>query len=124
MQERTVYEAVGGEPAFRRLARSFYAAVADDPVLRRVYPQEDLAAAEHRLGSFLMQYWGGPGDYSRERGHPRLRMRHAPFAIGTDEQDAWLRHMRSALDELALPPDLDAALWDHLHRAALMLRNR
>lgn len=124
MAEQTVYEAVGGEAAFRRLVGDFYAAVREDPVLRPLYPEEDLADAEWRLGSFLIQYWGGPGTYSEQRGHPRLRMRHAPFAIGPRERDAWLVNMRAALDNLALPPELDEALWDHMHRAAMMLVNR
>jgi hemoglobin len=119
----STYEAVGGEPAFRRLVGDFYAAVRQDPVLRPLYPEEELAAAEERLGSFLIQYWGGPATYSQQRGHPRLRMRHAPFRIGQAERDAWLANMRTALDGLALAPELDAALWDHMERAALMLRN-
>jgi hemoglobin len=122
--EQTVYEAVGGEPAFRRLVGTFYAAVREDPVLRPLYPDEELDDAEWRLGSFLIQYWGGPTTYSQQRGHPRLRMRHAPFAIGLREHDAWLTNMRAALDTLALPPDLDQALWNHLTRAADMLVNR
>ncbi len=89
-----------------------------------MYPEEELADAERRLGSFLIQYWGGPTTYSDERGHPRLRMRHAPFAIGPGERDAWIANMRAALDDLDLPPDLDAALWDHMFRAAQMLVNR
>lgn len=118
-----MYEQVGGEPAFRRLVGDFYSAVRQDPVLRPLYPDEELAAAEERLGSFLIQYWGGPGTYSQQRGHPRLRMRHAPFRIGPAESEAWLTNMRAALDGLALTPELDAALWEHLERAALMLRN-
>lgn len=120
----TVYEAVGGEPAFRKLVADFYATVAEDPVLRPLYPEEDLSGAEERLRGFLIQYWGGPTTYSQQRGHPRLRMRHAPFAIGEAERDAWLGHMRAALDGLALEPELDEMLWDHLARSAIMLRNR
>jgi hemoglobin len=118
------YELVGGEQTFRRLVRRFYGAVATDPVLRRIYPQEDLAAAEERLGLFLMQYWGGPRTYSERRGHPRLRMRHAPFAIGEEERLAWLRHMREALDSLALPADHAETLWSYLESAAYGLQNR
>ncbi|MPZ86514.1 MAG: globin [Nitriliruptorales bacterium] len=124
VEQTTVYEAVGGEPAFRKLVADFYAAVAEDPVLRPLYPEEDLSRAEERLRGFLIQYWGGPNTYSQQRGHPRLQMRHAPFAIGEAERDAWLRHMRAALDGLALPPELDEMLWDHLLRAAIMLRNQ
>lgn len=124
MAELSVYEAVGGEEGFRRLVGRFYAAVAADPVLRRVYPEDDLAAAEERLTLFLMQYWGGPTTYGEQRGHPRLRMRHAPFAIGVAERDAWLGNMRAALDAERLTAAVDAALWDYLQRSADMLRNR
>ena len=116
-----VYDAVGGEPAFRRLVADFYQRVRGDPVLVAVYPPESLDDAEEYLGLFLMQYWGGPPTYGEVRGHPRLRLRHAPFAIGAAERDAWLTHMRAALDGLDLDPVLDAALWEHLHRAAMML---
>ena len=118
------YQLVGGERTFRRLVGRFYAAVAADPVLRRVYPEEDLAAAEDRLGLFLMQYWGGPRTYSERRGHPRLRMRHAPFAIGERERLAWLGHMRAALDSLELPPEQTETLWSYLEMAAFSLQNR
>lgn len=122
--QQTVFEAVGGEPAFRRLVGAFYAGVRQDPILRPLYPEEDLAAAEDRLALFLMQYWGGPTTYGDTRGHPRLRMRHAPFAIDAAARDAWLTQMRAALDSLGLPDQLDDALWDHLYRGALMLVNR
>jgi hemoglobin len=118
------YEAVGGEATFTRLVSRFYAEVANDPLLRRVYPSRDLAAAEEHLRLFLMQYWGGPGTYSELRGHPRLRMRHVRFSIGEAERDAWLRHMRTALDELALERDLDEQLWSYLVMAAHSLVNR
>ena len=120
----SVFDAVGGEPAFRRHVADFYRRVRADPVLVAVYPPESLVEAEEHLALFLMQYWGGPTAYSEQRGHPRLRMRHAPFAIGEAERDAWLSHMRAALDGLALDPVLDEALWEHMHRAAMMLRNR
>jgi hemoglobin len=123
VSEQTVYERVGGAPAFTRLVASFYARVAEDPVLRPLYPDEELAAAEERLRLFLVQYWGGPTTYSETRGHPRLRMRHAPFRIGAREAEAWRANMRAALDELALPPELDVALWDHMDKAADFLRN-
>ncbi len=118
------YEAVGGEEAFDTLVSRFYAGVADDPVLRPLYPDEDLAEAEHRLRMFLVQYWGGPTTYGDTRGHPRLRMRHAPFAIGPAERDAWLRHMLAALDSLELPAERDAELRDYLVNAAFALTNR
>lgn len=120
----SLYEAIGGEPAFRRLARSFYAGVAADPELRAVYPSKDLGPAEEHLRLFLIQYWGGPADYNELRGHPRLRMRHARFAIGPAQRDAWLRHMRAALDELNLDPGHDAQLWDYLQMAAHSLVNQ
>jgi hemoglobin len=119
----SLYEAVGGEETFRRLVDSFYAGVASDPVLRAIYPEDDLGPAAERLRMFLMQYWGGPNTYSQLRGHPRLRMRHAPFAIGVAAHDAWLRHMRAALDGLNLAPEYDEALWRYFTMAAASLRN-
>ena len=123
-QARSMYEAVGGEPAFRQLVHRFYQEVAADPVLRPVYPAQDLGPAEEHLRLFLIQYWGGPATYNELRGHPRLRMRHRHFAIGEAERDAWLRHMRTALDELALTEDQDAQLWDYLVMAAHSLVNQ
>jgi len=122
--ETSFYELAGGEETFRRLVARFYAGVASDPVLRAVYPEEDLGQAEERLRLFLMQYWGGPHTYSETRGHPRLRMRHAPFAIGERERDAWLERMREALDSLRLPADQSATLWNYLEMAAFSLQNR
>jgi len=119
----TFFAAVGGEETFRRLVERFYAGVADDPVLRPLYPEEDLGPAADRLRMFLMQYWGGPTTYSEQRGHPRLRMRHAPFPIGAAQRDAWLRNMRTALDSLGLPPAYERVLWDYLSSAADSLRN-
>ena len=121
--EASLYEAVGGEAAFRRLVHRFYQEVAADPELRPVYPSRDLGPAEEHLALFLIQYWGGPATYNELRGHPRLRMRHARFSIGEAERDAWLRHMRTALDELDLDPALDAQLWDYLVMAAHSLMN-
>jgi hemoglobin len=117
------YEAVGGEATFRTLVRAFYAGVAEDPDLRALYPEDDLGPATERLTLFLMQYWGGPTTYSQQRGHPRLRMRHAPFVIDSVQRDRWLRHMRAALDTLELPSAYDSALWDYLRRAADSMRN-
>jgi len=119
---QSLYDAVG-EPTFRDLVHRFYAAVADDPVLRPLYPDEDLTEAADRLRLFLVQYWGGPTTYAETRGHPRLRRRHAPFTIGPVERDAWLRHMMAALDSLALAPEHDAALRDYLVNAAYALTN-
>jgi hemoglobin len=117
------YEAVGGEETFARLVHRFYQGVAEDPVLRPVYPAKDLGPAEEHLRLFLIQYWGGPQTYGELRGHPRLRMRHVPFRIGEAERDAWLRHMRESLDELKLDDALDAQLWDYLVMAAHSLVN-
>ena len=118
------YEAVGGEDTFRRLVHAFYQGVAADPELRRVYPSKDLGPAEEHLRLFLMQYWGGPRTYDELRGHPRLRMRHAHFVIGEAERDAWLRHMRAALDQVGLDPGHDAQLWEYLVMAAHSLVNK
>jgi hemoglobin len=123
-QAASLYEAIGGEPAFRQLVHRFYAEVAADPQLRPLYPSRDLSLAEEHLRLFLIQYWGGPPTYNELRGHPRLRMRHVHFDIGPAERDAWLRHMRTAMDELALDPEQDAQLWDYLVRAAHSLVNR
>ncbi|MFY1672807.1 globin [Plantactinospora sp. WMMB334] len=120
---QTFYEEIGGEPAFRRLVDEFYAGVADDPVLRPMYPEADLGPAAERLRLFLIQYWGGPTTYSAQRGHPRLRMRHAPFRVGPAERDAWLRHMRRAVDRLELSPAQDETLWQYLERAAYFMVN-
>jgi hemoglobin len=121
---RTFYDEVGGAPVFHALVAHFYAGVRTDPVLAPLYPQDDWDGAETRLRSFLEQYWGGPTTYSQERGHPRLRMRHAPFAIGTPERDAWLTHMRAAVDSLDLSAEHDAALWGYLEMAAMSMQNR
>ncbi|HEY2520818.1 MAG TPA: globin [Streptosporangiaceae bacterium] len=118
------YEAAGGEEFFDRLVHRFYELVAGDPQLRAVYPAQDLKPAEDHLRLFLIQYWGGPQTYNELRGHPRLRMRHARFVIDEAARDAWLRHMRTSLDELELDPALDAQLWDYLVMAAHSLLNR
>jgi hemoglobin len=118
----SLYDAVGGEPVFRRIVELFYEGVAQDPVLRPLYP-EDLEPAKDRLRMFLEQYWGGPTTYSEQRGHPRLRMRHVSWAIGTRERDAWLSHMLSAVSRVDLPDDARAAVWDHVERAAHSLVN-
>jgi hemoglobin len=123
-QAPSLFEAVGGEPTFRRLVHRFYQEVAADPELRPVYPSRDLGPAEAHLRLFLIQYWGGPATYNELRGHPRLRMRHAHFAIGEAERDAWLRHMRTALDELSLDQELDTQLWDYLVMAAHSMVNQ
>jgi hemoglobin len=119
----TFYDAVGGEETFTRLVRRFYAEVESDPQLRAVYPSKDLGPAQEHLRLFLMQYWGGPTTYNERRGHPRLRMRHVRFAIGEVERDAWLRHMRIAMDEIGLDAEYDEQLWQYLVMAAHSLVN-
>jgi len=114
---------VGGAATFRKLVARFYAEVAEDPVLRPIYPEEDLGPAEERLRMFLEQYWGGPRTYSDQRGHPRLRMRHAPFRIGPIERDAWLRCMRVAVDDAGLDDAHRAMLWQYLEMAAASMVN-
>ncbi|MFX4285943.1 globin [Janibacter sp. G349] len=117
------YEQVGGHETFVRLVRAFYEGVAQDAPLRALYPEEDLGPAEVRLRMFLEQYFGGPGTYSQERGHPRLRMRHVPYAVTPDMRDRWMRHMLAAMDTLELPESHDAAMRDYFRRAADMLIN-
>ncbi|WP_433376153.1 globin [Actinoplanes sp. CA-142083] len=121
--EPNFYDAIGGEPTFRRLVDRFYEGVAADPLLRPMYPEEDLGPAADRLTLFLMQYWGGPNTYSAARGHPRLRMRHAPFVVNAAARDAWLKHMRDAVDSLELQEPYQTALWDYLERAAYFMVN-
>jgi truncated hemoglobin YjbI len=117
------YARIGGHETFRRLVAAFYAEVAEDELLRPMYPEEDLDPAADRLRMFLEQYWGGPTTYSEQRGHPRLRMRHAPYAITPTARDHWLQHMRAAVDALELPSHDDAELWEYLVAAAHSLVN-
>src|SRR4051794_24110710 len=119
----SVFDRVGGEPFFVDLVDRFYAGVEADPLLRPLYP-EDLAAPRRHLALFLAQYWGGPPAYNLERGHPRLRMRHVPFAIGSAERDAWLRHMLAAVDESTASDTDKAALRGYFASAATSLINR
>jgi hemoglobin len=120
----TLYQRAGGTPFFEALVGSFYAGVAADPVLRAIYPEPNLADAERRLRLFLIQYWGGPRTYDDERGHPRLRMRHVPFAIGPAERDRWLVHMRAAIAASGPPDDVAAELERYFTMAAEAMRNR
>jgi hemoglobin len=117
------HAAIGGHETFVRLVDRFYEGVAGDPVLSAMYPEADHAGARQRLTMFLEQYWGGPTAYSEQRGHPRLRMRHAPFKVNPDARDRWLAHMRVAVDSLGLAPLHQAQLWDYLERAAYSLLN-
>lgn len=122
LQEQTFYEQVGGE-TFHAARPPLLRGVAEDPILRPMYPEEDLGPAEDRFALFLMQYWGGPTTYSDNRGHPRLRMRHAPFAVDRAAHDAWLKHMRVALDELGLSEEHEQTLWKYLTYAAASMIN-
>ena len=122
-EPETFYSRVGGEPTFRALVHRFYEGVAEDEELRALYPEEDLGPAEDRLTLFLIQYWGGPSTYSDTRGHPRLRMRHAPFRVDALARDRWLHHMREAVEELGLAADDERELWEYLERAAHFMVN-
>lgn len=117
-QPQTVYDAVGGEPTFRRIAARFYELVADDELLRPLYPQDDLAPAEERLRLFLIQQWGGPQTYSQLRGPTKLGARHMPFRIARPHRDAWLRAMRVAIDEAELAPAQRERIWNQLETMA------
>ncbi|WP_396656841.1 globin [Microbacterium sp.] len=117
------YDQIGGHDTFVRLVEVFYRGVADDPVLRPMYPEEDLGPAAERLRMFLEQYWGGPSTYSERRGHPRLRMRHVAFHVNPEARDRWLAHMRTAVDALDLSELHAATLWDYLDRAAHAMVN-
>ena len=116
-------DAVGGHDTFEALVSGFYARVAVDELLVTIYPDHDWAGAAQRLLMFLEQYWGGPRTYSELRGHPRLRQRHVPFVIDLAARDAWLRHMRAALDDVGLEPGADEVLWSYLSSAADALVN-
>jgi hemoglobin len=121
--EVTLYDAVGGMPFFEGLVERFYRGVGDDPTLRPLYPADLTIPARH-LALFLAQYWGGPTTYDAERGHPRLRMRHAPFAIGQRERDRWLVHMRAAVEAMDPPEPARRALLTYFETAAEAMRNR
>jgi len=121
--QNSFYSEIGGEPTFRGIVDRFYQLVEQDELLRPLYPDRDLGPAAEKLRLFLMQYWGGPHTYSQQRGHPRLRMRHAPFKVGPAERDAWLRCMRTAVDEAGLQPAHHVVLWQYLEMAAHSLLN-
>lgn len=118
------YEQVGGEKFFANLVSQFYAVVATDPILRPMYPDDDMEGAAERLHWFLSQYWGGPSTYQENRGHPRLRMRHAQFAITTEARDAWLNAMNKAVDGVEIDAALKGELWSYLEMAANSLVNQ
>jgi hemoglobin len=122
-EQHTLYDEVGGQPFFERLAAAFYRRVREDPVLLPMYPADDMAGAERRIALFLVQYWGGPTTYSEERGHPRLRMRHMPFKVNPEAREHWLACMSAALDEVDPTPLVRGALWDHFDRVAHAMIN-
>ena len=119
----TVYDAVGGSVFFAGLVDGFYRRVEEDDLIRPLYPGRDLAPAAERLRLFLEQYWGGPQTYSEQRGHPRLRMRHAPFVIDEAASDRWLALMRASLDEQRLPAELHELIWQYFEMAAPAMIN-
>ena len=117
------YDEIGGEATITAIVARFYEGVADDDVLRPLYPEADLGPAEERFRLFLMQYWGGPTTYSEQRGHPRLRMRHAPFAVNPEAKDHWLTCFRAGLDAVDLTPEQDERFWDYVTHAAQFMVN-
>lgn len=121
----SLYETAGGTPFFERLVDRFYEGVVTDEILLRLYPEpDDLAGARKRLALFLIQYWGGPTTYSDGRGHPRLRQRHFPFAIGERERDHWLAHMQVAIDEVSPSDEIRTQLREYVANAAAHLVNQ
>ena len=120
-QPQTLYDAVGGEPTFRRIAARFYEQVAADEVLRPLYPEQDLGPAEERLRLFLIQHWGGPASYFELRGQTRMGARHLHFRINRTAREAWLRAMRTALDEAGLADEHRALMWEHFEVVAFNL---
>jgi len=120
----SLFDSVGGLPFFEELVDRFYDGVASDPELLSLYPEpHDLRPARRRLALFLAEYWGGPPTYTEERGHPRLRMRHFPFAIGTAERDRWLEHMRAAVAQLGPPEEVARPLLEYFEMGAEAVRN-
>ncbi len=117
------YEEIGGRDTIERIVTVFYEGVATDDLLRPMYPEEDLGPAAERFTMFLEQYWGGPTTYGDQRGHPRLRMRHAPFAVTPEAKDRWLLHFRAGLDAADLDPQHDAEFWAYAQHAAQFMIN-
>jgi hemoglobin len=118
----TIFQAVGGLETFRRLVDAFYRGVETDPLLRPMYPA-DLTESRAHLALFLAQYFGGPATYSAQRGHPRLRWRHLPFPVDAAARDAWLTHMRAAVEEIALPEPARGAMLAYFEQTANFLMN-
>lgn len=119
----TFYDEIGGEQTIRAIVHRFYEGVATDELLRPMYPEEDLGPAEERFALFLVQYWGGPSTYSETRGHPRLRMRHAPFQVTPAAAERWLVHFRAGLDAADLTPEQHERFWDYVTHAAQFMVN-
>ncbi len=119
---QTVYEQIG-EEGIARLVEAFYRRVSTDPVLRPMYPEDDLAPAARRLRMFLVQFFGGPDAYSQERGQPRLRLRHSPFTIDQTARNVWVRHMLAALDEAGIPDPARTVIQEYFERTATHLIN-
>ncbi len=122
-EQVSFYDEIGGEATIRAIVDRFYAGVAEDELLRPMYPEEDLGPAADRFSLFLMQYWGGPTTYSDNRGHPRLRMRHAPYAVTPAAAERWLVHFRAGLDEADLTPEQDEQFWAYVTHAAQFMIN-
>jgi hemoglobin len=123
IDDHEVYSVIG-EDGFGRLIAAFYRQVPGDDILGRMYPEHDLAGAEERLRDFLIYRFGGPARYIAQRGHPRLRMRHAPFPIGQEARDRWIELMTGALDEVRLPQEADAVLRSFFDSTATFMINR
>ena len=123
LPQATLYEYVGGDQWFIDLVDRFYEGIASDEIVRPLYP-DDLTESRAHMSGFLVQYWGGPATYSEERGHPRLRLRHMPFAIGEAEKAAWLHHMNTAVRETGLPPEIEAHVLAYFDNAANHLVNQ
>ena len=123
-RKRSIYELAGGEATFFALVDNFYQGVEQDPILRPMYPAEDFEGARHRLALFLIQYFGGPTTYSDERGHPRLRMRHMPFAIDQAARDAWMGNMKRAIEATDIDSNVKPFMLDYFENAATFMINR
>lgn len=121
--DQEIYARIG-EDGFQRLVAAFYARVPDDPILGPMYPAGDMEGAEERLRDFLVGRFGGPQRYIESRGHPRLRMRHAPFPVDGAARDRWVQLMSEALAEAELPEDVHGFLTDFFGQVATFLRNR
>jgi hemoglobin len=122
MDEQTVYEMAGGDPAFQRLVDAFYARIESDAYLRSIFPQ-NMEAGKRRQFLFLTQFFGGPPRYAQERGHPRLRMRHFPFPIDQHARDLWLGHMLAAIDEVGIAEPARSMMRDYFERGSAFMVN-